>query len=70
MRDEQIGELIFLLQILKKIQYLRLDRYVQRGYRLIGDNKLRVNSKCPCYSDSLPLSAAELVRVTGCVVAA
>ena len=61
--DEEIGKLILLLQLLEKVYDLRLDRHVQRRYRLVADHELRVQSKGPGNADALPLSAGELVGV-------
>ncbi len=35
-RDEQVSDVSFLLQVLQEIQNLRLDRYVERADGLIG----------------------------------
>ncbi len=42
-RDEEIGEPEFLLQILQQIDDLRLDRHVERGDRLVADDELRLD---------------------------
>ena len=39
MRDEQIGEPQPLLQVHEQIDHLRLDRDVERGDRLVGDQQ-------------------------------
>ena len=51
MRDEQIGKAEFVLQIHHQVQYLCLDRDVQRRNRLVGNNKFRLHSKCPGDTD-------------------
>jgi len=38
--DEHVGEAKGFLQLIEQIQDLGLDRYVERGYRLVGDDKL------------------------------
>ena len=43
MRDEEISEPEFLLQILQQIDDLRLDRHVERGDRLVADDELRLD---------------------------
>ena len=63
-RDEKIGEVHLLLELLEKIDDLRLDRNVQRGDRLIGDDEFRVHGQCPGDADPLALAAAELVGIT------
>ena len=62
-RDENIGELEFILQILHQIDHLRLDRNVQRADRFIRDDDLRIGRKRPRDSDALPLAAGKLVRI-------
>ncbi|KKL24205.1 hypothetical protein LCGC14_2417670, partial [marine sediment metagenome] len=37
--DEQIGQPELILQVAEQVEYLRLDRYVQRAYRLVADDK-------------------------------
>ncbi|MNP37060.1 hypothetical protein D3C76_1304840 [compost metagenome] len=39
-RNEQIGQIELLLQILEKVQDLSLNRYIQRRYRFIADDQL------------------------------
>src|SRR5512139_321114 len=64
MRDEQIGEMEFALQVLEKIERLRLDRNIQRADGFITDHQLRVERQSACQTDALALSAGEGVRVT------
>ena len=68
MRDKKIGEVHILLQIPKQIDNLRLDRHIKRGNRLIADDELRFDGKCPGDTDSLPLSAGEFMRKTACML--
>ena len=63
-RDEEIADTEILLQILQQVEDLRLDRDVERGYRLVGDDKERVGHKSAGDADALPLAAAEGVRIT------
>ena len=44
-RDEQIGDFRFDLEILQKIQDLRLDRDVQRADGLVADNEIGLECK-------------------------
>src|SRR5918998_5284305 len=53
-----------LLQFLQQIDDLRLNRNVQRRYRLVAYDKLGTNTERPGDADALPLTAAELMRVT------
>ena len=62
MRDEQIGETLFLLKLAHQVEHLRADRYVQRGHRFVADHQIRVQDQRTGNADSLPLSAGKLVR--------
>ena len=66
-RNEEITQISLLLQFLEQVDDLRLDGNVQGGYRLVADDEFRVQGKCTRDTDSLPLAAGELVRVTGLV---
>ena len=61
--DEDIGERELSLEFLKKIQNLRLDRYIQRGNRLVADDELRLQRKSTRDADTLLLAAGKLMRV-------
>ena len=63
MRNEQHRKMRFLLQSLKKIHNLRLHTHIQRGNRLIRHEELRIHRQRTRNPDSLPLTAAELMRV-------
>ena len=41
-RNEQVGDAHFLLQIHQQVQHLRLDRHVERRHRLVGDDQPRI----------------------------
>ena len=62
-RDEQVGQLEPVLQLLEQVYDLCLDRYVQGGNGLVGDDERRIDRKCPRDDDALLLPPAELVRV-------
>ncbi len=62
-RDEEIGEVELLLQLDEQVQDLGLDRDVERGDRLVGDDELRLQDERAGEADALALAAAELVRV-------
>ena len=62
-RDKQITELQFALQVLKEIENLRLDRDIERGDRLIADDELGLKGECPGDADALPLAAGEFMRI-------
>src|SRR5215217_3796079 len=60
---EDVGEVELLLQVLQKVDDLRLDRDIERRDGLVADDQARVESDGPCHPDPLPLAARELVRV-------
>ena len=63
-RNEQIGKVMLFLKFIQKVDDLRLDGYVQSGYRLVAYYEFRVESQRSCDADTLSLSAGELVRLT------
>ena len=67
-RDKQIGQSSLLLQIAKQVDDLCLNRHVQCRYRLITHDEFRIQRKCTCDTDSLSLSAGELMRITILVI--
>ena len=62
-RDEQVGELEFPLQVVEQVDDLSLDRHVERGHRLVRHDHLRSGGQRPGDADTLPLATGELVRV-------
>ena len=62
-RDEDVGEVELLLQLDEQVEDLGLDRDVERGDGLVGDDELRLQHERAREPDALPLPAAELVRV-------
>ena len=62
-RDEEVGQAELLLQVLQQVDDLRLDRDVERGHRLVGDDEARLHRQGARDADPLALAAAELVRV-------
>jgi hypothetical protein len=63
-RDHHVGEPHLLLQILEEVDHLSLDRHVECGHRLVGDDQLGFQGERTCDADALPLTAGELVRVS------
>lgn len=61
--NKHIGQALFRLQILQKIQDLRLNGHIQRGNRLVTDNKLGVQRQRPGNTDTLTASAVQLMRI-------
>jgi hypothetical protein len=60
--DENERKPEFLAQLLEQIDDLRLDRGVERGDRLIGDDELRPHGERPGDAYALTLPAAQRVR--------
>ena len=54
---------VLVLQVVEQVDHLRLDRDVERGHRLVGDDQLRVQRERARDADALTLPARELVRV-------
>ena len=63
MRDEQVGESQFILQVFEQIQNLRLHRYVQCARRLVTDDKLWIDGEASRDADTLSLSTGEFMRI-------
>ncbi len=66
-RDEQNCKPQLSPQIIKQIYHLRLDRYVERGDRFVGDNQTGVHYNRPRHTNTLTLSARKFVRIPSCV---
>ena len=62
MRDEQIGQPQFGLQIAQQVQDLRADRNVQRRDRLVQHHQPRRQRQRAGDGDALALPAGKLVR--------
>ena len=63
MRDEHVGQVELVLQVLEQVDDLRLDRDVQRRHRLVGHDQLGPQRERAGDADALALAAGELVRV-------
>jgi hypothetical protein len=63
MRDQQQRHPQVPLHPVEQIQDLRLNRHVQAGGRLVGDQDRRPRSDSRSDQDALALAAGELVRV-------
>src|SRR5258708_4094255 len=61
-RDEQIRETVPALQVDQKIDHLRLDRDIERGYRLVADDEARSERQRPCDADALAPAARKHIR--------
>ena len=63
MGDEEVGDTEVRLQILQKVEDLRLDRYVERGDGLVADDELGPQCDGARDADALALPAGELIRI-------
>ncbi|MCY1302372.1 hypothetical protein D9M70_520230 [compost metagenome] len=63
MADEQQGDLHFALQVHQEIDDLRLDRHVERGDGLVGDDETRVERERAGDTDALALAAGKRMRI-------
>ena len=61
MADEEQREAEFLLQILQQVDYLRLDRDVERGDRLVADDQFGFGRQSPRDADALALRPKLLI---------
>ena len=64
MRDEQVREIEPLLKLAEEVQYLRLDRNVERRYGFVTDDELGLEGQRSRDAYSLSLSTREFVGVT------
>jgi len=60
--DEQVGEPLLALQIHHQVDDLRLDRHVERGNGLVGDDQLGIERQRAGNRNPLALAALEFVR--------
>ena len=67
-RDEQVRQPHALLQIVQEVDHLRLNRHIQRGNALVGDNQPGVHNQGAGNADALTLTAGKLVRIAGSVL--
>ena len=63
-RDEKVGQAKLVLQLIEHVDDLCLDGYVQRGNRLVTDDEIGIDREGSRDTDTLSLSAGELVRIT------
>src|ERR1700722_2098620 len=63
-RDEQVGQLQLLLQVLQQIDYLRLDRDIERRDWLVEHEEAWIHRESPRDANSLTLAAGKFVRQT------
>ena len=60
--DEQITQPQFILQIQEQVEDLALNRYVQRRYGFVQNQKIRADRKGPGNANALTLTARKLER--------
>ena len=63
MGDENVGQAALCLQVLHEIEDLRLDRNVQRGDRLVADDKAGIQRQGAGDADALAAAAVQLVGI-------
>ena len=68
MRDKKYCQAKLIAKLVEKVDYLRLNRYVECGNGLVGNDHIGIHNYRTCYTDSLSLTAGELVRITSCVL--
>jgi len=61
--NENVGQAKPVLQIAQQVEHLRADRDIERGYRLVANDKLRLDRKSARDGDALALAAGKLVRI-------
>src|SRR5437879_3164688 len=62
-RDEDVAHVVLVLQVLQQVQDLRLDRDIERRYRLVADQHVRLHGEAAGNRDPLSLAAGEFVRI-------
>ena len=63
MRNEDIGQLVFFLQIHHQIQNLGLNGNIQRRHRFVANDELGIYSHRSCDADTLSAPAIQLVWI-------
>ena len=66
--NEEIGQILFCLQLIHQVQDLCADRDIQSGDRLVRNDELRLHDHGAGDTDTLALSTGELMRVAGLVL--
>ena len=62
-RDEQVGQAQVALQVGQQVQHLRLNRHIERRYRLVGHEQRGIEHQGARDGDALALAAGEHVRI-------
>jgi len=66
MGNEQVREAELVLEVVEKVQDLRLDRYVKCRDRLVADDELGIHCERTRNAHALSLTARKLMRVSVC----
>src|SRR5215471_12708901 len=61
--DEHVSQIELPLEVAQQVQHLRLDRLVERRYRLVEDHHARPDSEGASDVHALLLAAGKLVRI-------
>ena len=59
--DQKIRRAVFVTKFVQKVKNTRLNTYIERGNRFVEDDQRRIGSKRSSDSDSLLLTARELM---------
>jgi hypothetical protein len=63
-RDEEIAEMAFTLLLREQVEYLRLDRQIERAHRFVADHKIGAGDHRASNGDSLALATRKLRRIS------
>ena len=63
MADKEIGQIEFASQVRQKVQYLRLNRNVERRHRFVEDDNARLRRQRAGNPDPLGLTAGKLMWI-------
>src|SRR5215211_7444597 len=66
-RDEEVTQPELLAELPEEVEDLRLHRDVERGYRLVADDQLRLERERPRDHHSLALSTRQRRRTSFCI---
>ena len=64
MRNEQISQIHFVLQVFKQVDHLCLNGYIQGGNGLITNDQFRLQRQSTCDADTLPLATGKFMWIT------
>src|SRR5882724_1915279 len=67
-RNEEVGKLEFLLQVLKQVDYLCLYGDIEGRNRFVRNNQLGIEGQRARDANALPLSSRKFVRITLAII--